>query len=61
MHSLAVKGSCMSDIHFSNYRLEKGIDYFMYIGELKNYWLNTCPREALSHVGSKRFLFRKQS
>lgn len=47
----------MSDIHFSNYRLEEGTDYFLYIGELKNYGLNTYLREALSRIHNRPFDF----
>lgn len=37
----------MSNIHFSDYTLEKDTQYFLYIGELKNYGLNEFLREAL--------------
>ena len=37
----------MSNIHFSNYALEKDTQYFLYIGELKNYGLSEFLREAL--------------
>ncbi len=47
----------MSDIHVSNYRLEEGTYYFLYIGELKNYGLNVFLREALSRIRHQRVDF----
>lgn len=47
----------MSDIHFSNYRLEQGTDYFLYIGELKNYGLNIYLKEALGRTHNRPFDF----
>jgi len=47
----------MSDIHFSNFQLEEDTEYFFYIGELKNYGLNTHLKEALSHIFSRKFDF----
>lgn len=40
----------MSVKYFSNYRIEEGISYFLYVGELKNYGLNTYLKEALSRI-----------
>jgi len=47
----------MSDIHFSNFRLEEDTDYFLYIGELKNYGLNIYLREALSRIFKRPYDF----
>jgi len=47
----------MSDIYFSNFQLEEDTQYFLYIGELKNYGLNTYLKEALSHIFSRKFDF----
>lgn len=47
----------MSEIHFSNHRLEEDTFYFLYIGELKNYGLNVLLKEALSRIWQKRFDF----
>ncbi|MBW2603667.1 MAG: hypothetical protein JRE28_05030 [Deltaproteobacteria bacterium] len=47
----------MSDIYFSNFQLEEDTEYFFYIGELKNYGLNTYLKEALSHIFSRKFDF----
>ncbi|HUT43183.1 MAG TPA: hypothetical protein VMW95_02510 [Desulfobacterales bacterium] len=47
----------MSDIYFSNFQLEEDTEYFLYIGELKNYGLNTYLKEALSHIFSRKFNF----
>jgi hypothetical protein len=47
----------MSDIHFSNYKLEENKDYFLYIGELKNYGLNRFLKEALSRIENRNFDF----
>ena len=47
----------MSDIYFTNFQLEEGTEYFLYIGELKNYGLNTYLKEALSHIFSRKFDF----
>lgn len=44
----------MSNIHFTNYRLKQGTDYFLYIGELKNYGLNIYLKEALSRIHKPR-------
>ena len=40
----------MSEIFFSDYKLEKDTEYFLYIGELKNYWLNSFLSEGLSKI-----------
>ena len=47
----------MSEIYFTNFQLEEGTEYFLYIGELKNYGLNTYLKEALSHIFSRKFDF----
>ena len=47
----------MSDTHFSNVHLEDGIEYFLYIGELKNYGLNIYLKEALSRIFNRPFDF----
>jgi len=47
----------MSDIYFSNFQLEEDTQYFLYIGELKNYGLNTYLKEALSHIFSSKLDF----
>jgi hypothetical protein len=47
----------MSDIHFSNYKLEENKYYFLYIGELKNYGLNRFLQEALSRIENRNFDF----
>ncbi len=47
----------MSDIYFSNFQLEEDTEYFLYIGELKNYGLNAYLKEALSHIFSRKFGF----
>jgi len=47
----------MSDIYFSNYQLEENTDYFLYIGELKNYGLNIFLAEALSRISGRKFEF----
>lgn len=47
----------MSEIYFSNFQLEENTEYFLYIGELKNYGLNIFLREALSRIFSRKFNF----
>jgi hypothetical protein len=47
----------MSEIHFSNYKLEENKYYFLYIGELKNYGLNIFLKEALSRIENHNFGF----
>ena len=47
----------MSEIYFSNFQLEEDTEYFLYIGELKNYGLNVFLKEALSRVFSRKFDF----
>lgn len=47
----------MSEIYFSNFQLEEDTNYFLYIGELKNYGLNTYLKEALSRIFSRKFDF----
>jgi hypothetical protein len=44
----------MYEIYFSNVQLEEEIQYFLYIGELKNYGLNTFLKEALSSIFSRK-------
>jgi hypothetical protein len=47
----------MSDIRFSNFQLEKDTEYFLYIGELKNYWLNRFLVDTLANVCNRKFDF----
>jgi len=47
----------MPDIYFSNFKLEEDTEYFLYIGELKNYSLNTFLKEALSRIFNRKFDF----
>lgn len=47
----------MSCKHFSNFRLEKDVTYFLYVGELKNYGLCTFLKEALSRIHKRPFDF----
>ena len=47
----------MSDCYFSNYILEQDTEYFLYIGELKNYGLNIFLRDALGRIFNRRFDF----
>lgn len=47
----------MPDIHFSNYLLEEDQSYFLYIGELKNYSLNSYLCEALTRIFNRKFNF----
>ncbi len=47
----------MSDIYFSNFELQDDTEYFIYIGELKNYGLNIFLREALSRIYNRKFDF----
>jgi hypothetical protein len=47
----------MSQIYFSNYRLEKDTRYFLYIGSIRNYGLNLYLKEALSKIYHRPFDF----
>lgn len=47
----------MSDIYYSDFQLEEDTEYFLYIGELKNYGLNIFLAEALSKNLSRKFDF----
>ena len=47
----------MSDCYFSNYILEQDTEYFLFVGELKNYGLNIFLRDALSRIFNRRFDF----
>ena len=47
----------MSEIYFSNYRLEKDTHYFLYIGSIRNYGLNLYLKEALSKIYHRPFDF----
>ena len=47
----------MADIYFSNYQLQDNVNYFLYIGELKNYGLNIFLKESLSRIENRRFDF----
>ncbi len=47
----------MSEICFSNLKLADDTEYFLYIGELKNYGLNLFLRDALSRIRSRKIGF----
>jgi hypothetical protein len=47
----------MKDIFHSEYILESNVEYFLYIGELKNYFLNSFLAESLSRIHSRKFDF----
>jgi hypothetical protein len=47
----------MSPIHFSNFQLDEGTEYFLYIGELKNYGLNGFLKQALTRYYNRKFKF----
>jgi len=47
----------MSDIYFSNINIKKYVEYFLYIGEIKNYGLNFFLAEALSGIKGRAFDF----
>ncbi|MFO8083638.1 MAG: ATP-grasp domain-containing protein [Desulfobacterales bacterium] len=47
----------MSEIFYSKYRLESDTEYFLYIGELKNYGLNGFLAESLSRIYQRNFDF----
>lgn len=47
----------MSDTHFSNVDLKDDTEYFLYIGELKNYGLNIFLKEALARIFNRPFDF----
>jgi hypothetical protein len=47
----------MSEIYFSNFQLEEDTEYFLYIGELKNYGLNIFLKEALTRIFRRKFDF----
>jgi predicted ATP-grasp superfamily ATP-dependent carboligase len=47
----------MSEIFYSKYRLERDTEYFLYIGELKNYGLNGFLAESLSRIHQRHFDF----
>jgi len=47
----------MSEIYFSNFQLEEDTEYFLYIGELKNYGLNIFLKEALTRIFSRKIDF----
>jgi predicted ATP-grasp superfamily ATP-dependent carboligase len=47
----------MPDIHYTNYHLKDDTEYFIYIGELKNYGLNIFLREALARIHDRPFDF----
>ncbi len=47
----------MSSIYFSNYQLKENTEYFLYIGELKNYGLNLFLKEALDRNHDKKVDF----
>ncbi len=47
----------MSEIFYSKYRLQSDTEYFLYIGELKNYGLNNFLAESLSRIYQRKFDF----
>jgi hypothetical protein len=47
----------MSEIYFSNYRLERDTHYFLYIGSIRNYGLNLYLKEALSKIYNRPYDF----
>jgi hypothetical protein len=47
----------MSEIFYSKYRLQNNTEYFIYIGELKNYGLNSFLAESLSCMHQRKFDF----
>ena len=47
----------MSEIFYSKYRLKDDTEYFLYVGELKNYGLNGFLAESLSRIHQKKFDF----
>ena len=47
----------MSEIFYSKYRLQNDTEYFLYIGELKNYGLNNFLAESLSRIYQRKFDF----
>jgi hypothetical protein len=47
----------MSEIFYSKYRLQSDTQYFLYIGELKNYGLNNFLAESLSRIYQRQFDF----
>lgn len=47
----------MSDIYYSNIELDPDAEYFLYIGELKNFGLNLYLKEALTRNLNRRFDF----
>lgn len=44
-------------IHYSDFVIEDDTEYFLYVGELKNYGINHFLREALSRILNRRFNF----
>ncbi len=47
----------MPGIYFSNFQLKENTQYFLYVGELKNYGLNIFLKEALSRIFGRKFDF----
>jgi len=47
----------MSELYYSNIQLEEDTEYFLYIGELKNYGLSTFLQEAMSRITQRRVAF----
>jgi ATP-grasp domain len=47
----------MPELYFSNVQLDEDTEYFLYIGELKNYGLNAFLKEALSRIFRRKFDF----
>jgi hypothetical protein len=44
-------------IHYSDFLIQEDTEYFLYIGELKNYGLNNFLKEALSRIFNRKFDF----
>ena len=47
----------MAEIYYSNFQLEEDTEYFLFIGELKNYGLNIFLKEALARIFNRKFDF----
>jgi len=47
----------MPSIYYSNFNIAEDTDYFLYIGELKNYGLNQFLKEALTRNLNRKFDF----
>lgn len=47
----------MTEIYFSNFQLEENTEYFLFVGELKNYGLNIFLKEALARIYNRKIDF----